>query len=71
VDTFFDFNINVCMDDVTPLDPNTNYYTHYERMLQDFQTELQECYEDRETFLDSWSSLAADSERPSRLYTYR
>jgi hypothetical protein len=61
VDTFFDFNINVCMDDVTPLDPNTNYYTHYERMLQDFQTELQECYEDRETFLESWSSLAADS----------
>jgi hypothetical protein len=56
-----DFNINVCVADVTPLNPSASHYLDYAQMLTDFESELQECYADSEGFLDSWSSLCADS----------
>lgn len=56
-----DFSINVCMDDISPLDPSSTYYTDYVDMLEDFATELKACYEDSEAFYNSWASICADS----------
>lgn len=59
-DTFIEFKIDVCMDDLTPLDSEDAFYSDYADMLDDFQTELQECYDDKDGFMSRWSSLAAN-----------
>ena len=56
-----DFNINVCMDNVNPLDSSSTSYVDHVQMLTDFEAELETCYTDTEGFMDSWSSLCADS----------
>lgn len=55
------FNINVCMDNVNPLDSTSSQYLDHTQMLSDFETELEACYADTERFMASWSSLCADS----------
>ena len=55
------FNINVCMDNVNPLDSSSTSYVDHVQMLADFEAELEACYTDTEGFMDSWSSLCADS----------
>jgi hypothetical protein len=55
------FKIDVCMDDVSPLDSSATYYTDYVTMLEDFQEELTACYAEKDAFYDSWSTLCADS----------
>lgn len=54
------FEVDVCMDDITPLSSSSSSYTDYNQMLEDFDTELSACYADRDAFLSTWSSLAAD-----------
>ena len=56
-----DFTIDVCMDDVSPLDPSSTYYVDFESMIEDFTAELAACYADKDEFSDRWASLAADS----------
>jgi hypothetical protein len=55
------FEIDVCMDDITPLSSSTASYTDYKQMLADFKSELDTCYSNRDAFMSSWSSLAADA----------
>lgn len=55
------FQIDVCMDDITPLDKGVSSYTDYNQMLADFESELTECYADKETFYNEWSSLCSES----------
>jgi hypothetical protein len=58
---FVNYEMNVCMDDVTPLNPSATNYVDHSQMLADFESELATCYADRGGFLDTWSSLCADS----------
>ena len=58
---FVNYELNVCMEDITPLDPSATSYVDHTEMLADLERELATCYEDKDAFLDSWSSLCADS----------
>ena len=56
-----DFNIDVCMDNIHPLESSATSYIDYTQMLTDFENDLKACYADTESFYDSWSSLCADT----------
>ena len=58
---FINYDLNVCMEDITPQDSATISYVDHTEMLADLERELATCYEDKDAFLDSWSSLCADS----------
>jgi hypothetical protein len=58
---FINYELDVCMDVMTPLDTSSSSYVDHTQMLEDFEKELATCYEDKDTFLNSWSSLCADS----------
>jgi hypothetical protein len=58
---FLNYEMNVCMDDVTPLNPAATSYVDHTQMLADFESELASCYADRGGFMDTWSSLCANS----------
>jgi hypothetical protein len=59
---YMSFGINVCMDDVTPLDSGASSYVDYSKMLDDFESQLADCYAaEDDKFLNSWSSLCAES----------
>jgi hypothetical protein len=55
-----DFTIDVCMDDVNPLNPTSTYYVDYNDLIEDFEAELKACYENKEDFYNRWSSLCSD-----------
>jgi len=60
--THISFQIDVCMDDITPLDSSSSsYYEDYTAMINDFTSQLTECYAQTEDFYNSWSSLCAES----------
>jgi hypothetical protein len=59
--TFMNFEIDVCMDDMTPLDGSQSSYVDYDRMLDDFLDELTACYADRDAFMTTWSDLCSES----------
>lgn len=53
------YEIDVCMDDLEPLDKKSSTYSSYDKMLEDFDKELTECYKNKESFYNSWSAFAA------------
>jgi hypothetical protein len=55
------FSLDVCMDDISPLDGASSHYVDYEALLADFETELQQCYGRHDEFLGAWSSLCAEA----------
>ena len=59
--TFMNFDIDVCMDDMSPLDGAQTSYVDYDGMLADFQAELETCYGDRDAFMSTWSDLCSES----------
>jgi hypothetical protein len=59
--TAFTFEVDVCMDDMTPLDSSATSYVDPIKMLDDFQAELAACYADKDAFMSTWSGLCADS----------
>lgn len=54
------FEIDVCMDDLEPLDKSSPVYSSYEKMLVDFEKELASCYENKNKFYYSWSNYTAE-----------
>lgn len=58
-ETHIYFNIDVCMDDITPLDSSKSNYINYIDMLNDFSDEFHLCYEDKDKFINSWTSISA------------
>eukprot|EP00603_Paraphysomonas_imperforata_P001061 CAMPEP_0114426830 /NCGR_PEP_ID=MMETSP0103-20121206/8012_1 /TAXON_ID=37642 ORGANISM="Paraphysomonas imperforata, Strain PA2" /NCGR_SAMPLE_ID=MMETSP0103 /ASSEMBLY_ACC=CAM_ASM_000201 /LENGTH=312 /DNA_ID=CAMNT_0001595827 /DNA_START=21 /DNA_END=959 /DNA_ORIENTATION=+ len=50
------FEIDVCMDDIAPLDMSKDSYLAYDKMLADFEEELTQCYSDKDEFYESWAS---------------
>jgi hypothetical protein len=60
--TMINFQIDVCMDNISPLDTSSSSYNgDYTTMINDFTYQLSECYANSEDFYNSWSSLAAES----------
>jgi hypothetical protein len=55
------YNMNICMDEITPLDTNKQVYTNHEEMLQDYNDELHSCYENKSHFIDTWASISANN----------
>lgn len=49
------FEIDVCMDDIVPLDMSKESYPSHKLLLSDFEEELTKCYEEKEDFYESWA----------------
>lgn len=58
---FVNYELDVCMDDISPLETTTSSYVDYNDMLIVMESDLATCYDDKEVFLDSWSSLCTQS----------
>lgn len=54
------FNINVCMDNVKPLNTTNIQYTNYKDMLYDFNNELHKCYQNKTQFINNWSLITSN-----------
>lgn len=58
-ETYIYFNIDVCMEDIKPLNTSKSNYINYIDMLNDFSEELHLCYEDKDKFINSWVATSS------------
>ena len=55
------FSLDVCMDDVSPLEGSSSHYVDFHALFDDFQVELAKCYDNKDVFINSWSSYCSDA----------